>query len=97
MVRKDGTRMMHERSVDPPNREHHPDCLLADDHTGYQCVDCGEEIKDTAEHCDNSLCLAQRYDRSIPTDVYDNGPIFREAECSCNERAYDHYIESYHY
>jgi hypothetical protein len=46
-------------------------------------VDCVEEIDEDAETC--VACKAERYDRSIPTDVYDNGPLTAYAYCTCNE------------
>jgi hypothetical protein len=71
-------------SLEPPeDQQHYRECLSHEDRTGFACVDCGEEIEEDAETC--VACKAERYDRSIPTDVYDNGPLTAYAYCTCNE------------
>lgn len=79
----------------PDDQWHHDECVLHEDRTGFVCVECREEIEQDAEECD--VCKVARYDRSIPDDVYDNGPIFKEGDCSCDGILEDMKYGHHHY
>jgi len=83
-------------SLEPPEWPTHASkCMLHEDRTGFVCVECKEEIEKDAEKCD--ACEVERYDRSVPDTVYDNGPIFERGDCICLIFWEDDKYKNYHY